>query len=389
MNDITQNVKNRAAILGIKLTEKVIKNNCELVWEDAHKTNKVLEWRDDIVYSSLTGIGYSTLAEISKSVEGDIAPLLEFENSEKYMLLDSILVRKTNVVEAVDTGRLIFKRSAFKTIDGKYVEKMGINLDKSKEISNYHSSNRPLDFKKILKSKTRMKIGFEIEKNNFKIGRERLYNANDKMPYYRIFKGYETDSSCGVEAITNLLPLASRQSHSAKVVYKMIHEAKDIINSPYDQKCGGHINVSVDGLPAEDLYEMIRIYMPILYAIYPKRLLNKYCKNDLRLEYGLDSSEHYKIINVKRNYIEIRLFPAVKNTYSLVNRYDLMYIIMYYGVMHKLPLQEVFNKAKPVIKKMFKNSTSSIEKIESLIEPFEKFIMDDIVNKDIVDYIYY
>ena len=78
------------------------------------------------------------------------------------------------------------------------------------EIQSYHESCPPLNFNEGFKVKTKYKfsVGIEVEKDHFI--NEYGEIANDRGDYvgrvYDLFSGFETDSSCGVEAITNILP---------------------------------------------------------------------------------------------------------------------------------------------------------------------------------------
>jgi len=83
---------------------------------------------------------------------------------------------------------------------------------------------------------SRFMIGFEIEKTSF---------HRRAVMEYPLFKGFETDSSCGVEAVTHVLPLLPKSIWRTKV-FNMFVEAKKIISdeySPSNRNCGGHITL--------------------------------------------------------------------------------------------------------------------------------------------------
>ena len=89
-------------------------------------------------------------------------------------------------------------------------------------------------------------IGFEIEKNRLSRGAVREYP---------LFCGFERDSSCGYEAVTNILPLVGASPWRNKV-YSMFVEAERIIDdrwSPSNGTCGGHMSVSVVGMSGDEL----------------------------------------------------------------------------------------------------------------------------------------
>ena len=83
-------------------------------------------------------------------------------------------------------------------------------------------------------------LGFEIEKLRF---------HGSSVREYPLLKGFEYDGSCGVEAITHVLPLLGKSLWRTKV-FNMFVQAKKIISdeySPSDSSCGGHDVILVAG----------------------------------------------------------------------------------------------------------------------------------------------
>ena len=92
------------------------------------------------------------------------------------------------------------------------------------------------------RNKARFNIGFEIEKNSFS-GRARRGARMNELP---LIQTYETDGSCGVEAVTHILPLLPKSAWRSKV-FNMFHEAERIIEdgySPSDYRCSTHTTIS-------------------------------------------------------------------------------------------------------------------------------------------------
>ena len=92
---------------------------------------------------------------------------------------------------------------------------------------------------------------------------------------------FETDGSCGVEAITNVLPLIGKSVWRNKI-FNMFSEAKNVIDdqfSPSDLECGGHINLAVKGVSGEELADAIRPFSGIIYALYRFRLRRTWCQS--------------------------------------------------------------------------------------------------------------
>ena len=144
------------------------------------------------------------------------------------------------------------------------------------EIQMYHDSPTVLNFNEGFKVKTKYKfsVGIEVEKNYFinEYGEE----ARERGEYvgeYDLFAGFETDSSCGVEAITNILPLEGVRSKRRQDIFSMFELAEDVINSPCDTRCGGHMTISVQTknkrLSKYDIMDKLKHNLSIIYALYP------------------------------------------------------------------------------------------------------------------------
>lgn len=133
-------------------------------------------------------------------------------------------------------------------------------------------------------------IGMEVEKNRFAVDIEELVG----------FKGFETDSSCGYEFITDILPLLPPSLWRNKI-FNMLHQAKRFIEDEYSPsylrkeksvcrysgyvsnfyKCGGHITLGCDGMSGRELQMRFRRVSGLLMAMFEKRLQNSYCSNNI------------------------------------------------------------------------------------------------------------
>ena len=121
---------------------------------------------------------------------------------------------------------------------------------------------------------TKFTIGMEVEKSD--ISRSSIYE-------YRLFCGFERDSSCGTEAVTHILPLLPRCSWRTKI-YNLMYQAERVIDdrwSPSNSDCGGHITVACEGMSSVDLLKKLRKYSGIMMYLYRHRLKNSYCNGNL------------------------------------------------------------------------------------------------------------
>jgi len=220
-------------------------------------------------------------------------------------------------------------------------------------------------------------IGFEIEKTSF------ARNAMKAMP---LFAGYERDSSCGYEAVTNILPLLPASEWRNKV-YSMFHQAERILDdqwSPSNQRCGGHITLSCDGMNGGELMEHIRPYCGILLSLYRRRLKNSYCSRNpnLRLAHEVESAlggiaSKYNVAKVMSHGVEFRLPSRVRSVSDMKRRYELMYVLVdcarqsFEG--NAPTWAKAMSRIKPIVSLMYRDEAKE-QKILSLAKDMQKFI---------------
>lgn len=249
-------------------------------------------------------------------------------------------------------------------------------------------------------------IGFEIEKSS-------LHRA--AVREYALFCGFETDSSCGYEAVTNVLPLLPASAWRSKV-YSLFSEARQIIEdsySPSSSRCGGHITIGVDGMTGAELMERIRPYVGILLAIYRKRLSNDYCSRNPQLvnnwseesvngdcfranrvrRYGTSDFEgtdaKYSVCRLKSNdaaTIEFRLPTRVRSVKALMRRYELFYELVDAAVTGKSYASFVA-AIKPILMRMYGRDAAKVTFLLDLAKKFNKFVQNGQITEHIVYYL--
>ncbi|MBP9777713.1 MAG: hypothetical protein KBD25_00860 [Rickettsiaceae bacterium] len=187
----------------------------------------------------------------------------------------------------------------------------------------YHSENRE-DFSKG----SVYKIGFEIEKEDedqkeYEYARD-LFNSAGWAK--------EVDgslNSSGFELVSPILPLDLIKSvYIQEDLTHSIDEVKHYINADYSKRCGGHINVSCNGLSSFDILLKFKGYIPLFYAIYQSRIENTYCTAK-KFNLYVTETEKYHAFHCKNNdVLEIRIFPAVKDVPNLLWRAELIRLIL-------------------------------------------------------------
>ena len=232
-------------------------------------------------------------------------------------------------------------------------------------------------------------IGIEIEKNRFY---RRIYEE------LNLIKGYETDGSCGYEAITNILPLLPPSNWRNKI-FNMFHEAKYIIEdrySPSNHKCGGHITIRVDGMSSTELHQRLRKHVGVLYAMFQKRFKNGYCNWNMRMletepsfnrwnpasqkdgvDYRGDFHGKYQVcLDKGHGLVEFRLpsrFTSVKQT---MRRYELFYVLMDVAVNKPNTSHDaLLKRCKPILMSMYEKDEVKVDYVLAQAKHWKNFIM--------------
>ena len=232
--------------------------------------------------------------------------------------------------------------------------------------------------------KYKFTIGMEVEKINFT---RTAFTNGDMVGEYPLFLGYETDSTCGVEAVTNILPLLPASSWRTKI-FGLMHDASSIIEdieSPSNFKCGGHITIGVEGMSSNDIYEAVRPNIGILYSLFRKRLLNTWCDRNLNgIFNGTDIPEHNgwhnKYCPVKlrhNNSIEFRLVSRFQSVKQMKDRYMLFFEIINFSINKPYGrYSTLMRKIKPILMSMYNQDEDKVDEVIAMSKHFRKYLMN-------------
>ena len=236
---------------------------------------------------------------------------------------------------------------------------------------------------------SKFSIGFEVEKNSFHRG---------AMQEYPLFSHFESDRSCGVEAVTNILPLIGKGVWRNKVL-NMMTQAKKIIDdnySPSNRTCGGHITLSCNGLGGHDLAERMRPFSGIIYALYRFRLRNKYCSYNIFMDTdscdweGINTiyNSKYQVCKIGTERIEFRLPSRFTSVADMNHRYRLMYEVMDFAVNNPNGKHSsLLRKLKPILMMMYNNDEQKVAEILALAKSFRKMLMTRKINHDVQPFV--
>lgn len=160
-------------------------------------------------------------------------------------------------------------------------------------------------------------IGFEVEKSSVNGHTE----CGDPVDDEALFAGWETDSSCGVEGITNVYGLNNLDEFTSHV------KRSSYVDEETSSRCGGHINICDNTSSIK--YWHIKSWCGLWWAMYRKRLRNDYSGANKKVcPYESRSGQRYQAIREKsisggKQLFELRLPNRVRNGEQLIRRFQL------------------------------------------------------------------
>ena len=255
---------------------------------------------------------------------------------------------------------------------------------KSSDISNLKKAQRGNFIESFGDFRSKFTIGFEVEKNSLHRG---------AVKEYELFCGFETDGSCGYEAVTHILPLLPQSTWRTKV-FDLMHKAEKIIDdrfSPSDRRCGGHITIAVDGLSGDDLRKAVRGNCGIIFALFRKRLSNSYCGYNKRMQDSTECSNwhhKYQTALVKGNCLEFRLPSRFESVKQMMRRYELFYEVVNFSINKPNGSHEALLKlVKPILLSMYNGEAEKVDEVLKLARHFRKYILTGSIHPDIASYL--
>ena len=238
--------------------------------------------------------------------------------------------------------------------------------DKPQEefIRGYHNgSYQSINFD----GKSKYKIGYEIEKEDETVRNSIVIDDFEKMTDNKWRK--ERDGSlcddAGYELISPTFEL------NVKKIFEHIESNEQLvahINAGISYSCGGHIHLSENGLNGNELFDKIKGYTPLFYALYYGRVNKSYAKGKSNRDLE-NENEKYQAIKIHHDRVEFRIISAVPNVKTLKWRTNLLMMIL------KHPTDDVIKAYYNVDTKFTKllKETYTDEKLIELKERFVKF----------------
>ena len=191
--------------------------------------------------------------------------------------------------------------------------------EENEDLWEYGEGEREKNFVQTDKTGEGAQFGFgmEIEKSempDFSFDKWDIYNETGAV--------MERDGSVdeGFELKTPVYNLFSPQTEIRLQPLKRFADIKGVENA------GGHIGFSMEGKSDEELIDLCAGFIPLIFAMYKKRLSNSYCSGK-KIDELKSSGEKMQSIRMRGNYIEFRIFSSVKTFDTIIFRLNLFRII--------------------------------------------------------------
>jgi hypothetical protein len=187
-------------------------------------------------------------------------------------------------------------------------------------------------------------IGFEVEKNGFPMTQMCKEDIRDTTNWI-----IESDGSVG-DGFELVSP--TYDINDSERILKDFETLKEYINVNNTSNSGGHINYGIKYLSDVEIIEQIRAFIPIIYAMYHKRIGNTYCGAKKTKELN---SDKYQSIRLRGNYVEFRIIRAVESLNQLVWRFRFFqFMTEMRGISFSKLVLTMANKKHPLTQHMMK-----------------------------------
>jgi hypothetical protein len=200
---------------------------------------------------------------------------------------------------------------------GEYVHEDDMPADVSHNNGTYHHMSRPVRWGS---EPPKFSVGFEVEKEDDDAG---MINHSDLWDDTGWCK--ESDASLNKSGYELVSPAFDLYSGLLEKEISSSNDLQRLINGRHSKRCGGHIHVASSMYTPVELFEGLSGFFPLLYAMFPHRINEGYCRAKKKHEYY--EREKRSAVYLRTDTVEFRIFSAVKNVNNLIWRRDLMRIM--------------------------------------------------------------
>lgn len=166
----------------------------------------------------------------------------------------------------------------------------------------------------------------------------------------------------GFELVSPAFNLTKNKSR----ISKMLDQVDSFLDANTTTACGGHINLSQAGLSGKDLLARIEDCIPLLYAMFPRRLSCDFTAPNVKI---YEEAGKYRAVRVGGDRIEFRIFSRVTSREQLEWRIRLIKHFVEFG---RLPIGEALKDKRSRLWALLREvyTDDKIEQIEKMYEPF-------------------
>lgn len=235
---------------------------------------------------------------------------------------DSDAMGHHNLVYVEDEGEIWIEDDAYYH-DGDGCYRSYPPDEKETYLREYHNGSYKC---KSFDGKSKYKIGYEIEKEDEdvleSINIENFEYETDNV--WRKEKDGSLNNGSGYELISPTFEF------DIKKIFEYI-EGNDVlvrhINAAISPRCGGHIHLSEKYLSGQELFDKIKGYTPLFYALYYGRVDKNYSKGKSNRDLAYDNIKN-QAIKIYHDRVEFRIISAVPNMTTLKWRSKLLMMIL-------------------------------------------------------------
>ena len=236
-------------------------------------------------------------------------------------------------------------------------------------VREYHNGGyRSVEFNDV---ETKYRIGFEIEKEDRDVKQSMYIDDFEDQTggLWRKERDGSLDDEDGFELVSPTFDF------SIKHIFEHInhnHILVSHINASYEKSCGGHINLSKKGHNGREMFDEVKGYTPLLYALYYGRVNKNYSKGKSNRDL-LNDDEKYQAIRIHDNRIEFRIISAVPSVEVLKWRCELIETMIKYPCDDVRDAYYYFDtKFSKIIKRVYDTEN----KYNALKDRLRKFTLD-------------
>ena len=198
-------------------------------------------------------------------------------------------------------------------------------------------------------------VGLEIEKEDYT-----FRNFTNVGEWLAVKDGSLGDY--GFELVSPAFNLTKNKSR----IRDLLDQVAPFLDAFSTSACGGHINLSKAGLSGRDLLHSVEDCIPLLYAMFPRRLKNTFSTPNVK---NYEESGKYRAVRVGDDRIEFRIFSRVTDREQLEWRIRLIKHFVEEG---RLPIEEALKDKRSKLWSLLREvyNDDKIEQLERMYEPF-------------------